>query len=161
MQKEFTQLINQHQGILQKICRVFFYRHPYQEDYYQEMIIQLWKSYPTFSHLSKFSTWMYRVALNSAIDIKRKESLSPKFMALSPWEFNISDDDRNASNDKKELLYDAIGHLPDVEKAIILLYLEDYTYKEIAEIIGISESHAGVKINRIKNQLIKMINHGN
>ena len=160
MQEEFTKLINQHKGIIHKVCNIFFYQHPYMEDYVQEIVIQLWKSYPTFNHLSKFSTWMYRVALNTAIDIKRKEILSPKLMALSAREFNLSDNERNESNDERDQLYSAISRFPDIEKVIILLYLEDYSYKEIAEIMGISESLTGVKINRIKNRLIKILNHG-
>ena len=104
MQEEFTKLINQHKGIIHKVCNIFFYQHPYMEDYVQEIVIQLWKSYPTFSHLSKFSTWMYRVALNTAIDIKRKEILSPKLMALSAREFNLSDNERNESNDERDQL---------------------------------------------------------
>jgi len=160
VQEEFTKLINQHKGIIHKVCNVFFYQHPYKEDYVQEIVIQLWKSYPTFSHLSKFSTWMYRVALNTAIDIKRKEILSPKLMALSAREFNLSDSERNESNDERDQLYSAISRFPDIEKVVILLYLEDYSYKEIAEIMGISESLTGVKINRIKNRLIKILNHG-
>ena len=125
MQKEFTLLINQHQGIIRKVCNVFFYKHPYQEDYYQEIVIRLWKAFPTFRNLSEFSTWMYRVALNSAIDIKRKENLLPKLQGLSIMEYNLADFELEKPEDERDRLYLAINCLPDVEKAIILLYLED------------------------------------
>lgn len=160
MKEEFIELINQHKGILHKICNIYFNPDPNKEDYYQEMLIRLWKSYPCYKNQSKFSTWLYRVALNTAIDIIRKQNLQPKHTELSKVEYNIPETEYNIESDKKEVLYQAINHLSDVEKAIIFLYLEDYNYKETAEIIGISESNTGVKINRIKNQLIKNLRNG-
>lgn len=160
MKEEFIELINQHKAILHKICNIYFNLDPNKEDYYQEMLIRLWKSYPGFKNQSEFSTWLYRVALNTAIDIIRKQNLQPKHTELSKIEYDIPENEYNIESNKKELLYNAINHLSDVEKAIILLYLEDYNYKEIAEIVGISESNAGVKINRIKNQLIKDLRNG-
>lgn len=157
MEKEFIELINNHQGILQKICNIYFFRNPYRDDYYQEILIRLWKSYPSFKNQSAFSTWLFRVALNSAIDIVRKQSIQPKYSELSKFEHNIPEHEHPFETDKKEILYRAINFLTEVEKAIIFLHLEGYNYKEIAEIIGISESNAGVKINRIKNQLIKIL----
>ena len=160
MEKEFIELITKHQGILQKICNVYFIRNPYKEDYYQEILIRLWKSYPSFRNQSAFSTWLYRVALNSSIDIIRKQNLQPLHTELSKIDYNKPDREQNVESEKKDILYQAISHLSDVEKAIIILYLEDYNYKEISKIIGISESNTGVKINRIKTQLIKILNHG-
>ena len=160
VEKEFIELIKNHQGILHKICNIFFLRDPYKEDYYQEILIRLWKSYPSFNNQSAFSTWLYRVALNTAIDIIRKQSLLPIHTELSKTEFNIAESKNNIESENKDKLYLAINLLSDIEKAIILLYLEDFNYKEIAEIIGISENHAGVKINRIKTHLIKILNHG-
>lgn len=160
MEKEFIELINRHQGIIQKICNVYFYRNPNKEDYYQEILIRLWKSYPSFKEQAAFSTWLYRVVLNTAIDIIRKESIRPIHTEISKNEYNITEDEYNNPSDKKDKLYQAINYLSDAEKAIIILYLENYSYKEIAEIIGLSESNTGVKINRIKNQLIKILGNG-
>ena len=160
MEKEFIELITKHQGILHKICNVYFIRDPYKEDYYQEILIRLWKSYPSFRNQSAFSTWLYRVALNTSIDIIRKQNLQPVHTELSKIDYNKPDHEHNVESEKKDILYQAISHLSDVEKAIIILYLEDYNYKEISEIIGISESNTGVKINRIKTQLIKIMTHG-
>ncbi len=160
MEKEFIALINKHKGILHKICNIYFYQNPYKEDYYQEILIRLWKSFPGFKNQSAFSTWLYKVALNTAIDIMRKQNVPLKYNKLSAAAYTIPEHDSNVGSEKKELLYLAINQLSDVEKAIILLYLEEYNYKEIAEIIGISESNTGVKILRIKNQLIKILNHG-
>ena len=160
VEKEFVELIKSHQGILHKICNIYFLKDPYKEDYYQEILIRLWKSYPSFKNQSAFSTWLYRVALNTAIDIIRKQSLLPKHTELSITEYNLAEYKNNSESDNKDKLYLAINLLSDIEKAIIILYLEDFNYKEIAEIIGISENYTGVKINRIKTQLIKILNHG-
>ena len=160
MEKEFIELIKNHEGILHKICNIYFFRNPYREDYYQEMLIRLWKSFPSYNNQSAFSTWLYRVALNTAIDIIRKQNLQPKHTELSKIEYSIPEHEHNIESDKKEKLYQAFNYLSDVEKSIIILYLEDYSYKEIAEIIGLSESNTGVKINRIKIQLIKILKDG-
>ena len=159
VEKEFIELIKKHQGILHKICNIYFIRNPYKEDYYQEILIRLWKSYPSFRNQSAFSTWLYRVALNTAIDITRKQNLQPVHTELSKIDYNKPDHEHNVESEKRDILYQAISHLSDVEKAIIILYLEDYNYKEISELIGVSESNTGVKINRIKTQLIKILNH--
>jgi RNA polymerase sigma-70 factor, ECF subfamily len=160
VEKEFVELVEKHQGILHKICNIYFYKNPYKEDYYQEMLIRLWKAYPGFRKLSSFSTWLYKVALNTAIDILRKQNIRPMHIELSKHEFTIPFTDESAESDNRDKLYQAIDSLSDIEKAIILLYLEEYDYKEIADIIGISESNTGVKINRIKNQLIKILKNG-
>ena len=160
MEKEFLELIKRHQGILHKICNIYFLKDPYKEDYYQEILIRLWKSYPGFKNQSAFSTWLYRVALNTAIDIIRKKSLLPKHTKLSETEYNITENQNNTESEKKDKLYLAINQLSDIEKAIIILYLEDFNYNEIAEITGISENYTGVRINRIKTQFIRILNHG-
>lgn len=161
MKKEFTKQLKENQGIIHKICNIYFYNRLEKEDYFQEIVIKLWKAFPNFKGQSKFSTWMYRVALNSAIDLLRKERTQPQLIKFSQQEINIPDDHGKEISDKQEKLYRAIYLLSEVEKAIIILYLEDYSYKEISEIIGISETYTGVKINRIKTELQKKLNHGN
>ena len=162
MEKEFIEQVNHCQGILRKVCNIYFYRSPYCEDYYQEILIRLWKAYPGFKNQSSFSTWLYKVALNAAIDIVRKQSIEPLYTELSVEEYRLHDTyvQESDTNDKIENMYQAINRLPEVERGIILLYLEGYEYKEIALIIGISETNVGVKINRIKLQLSKTINNG-
>jgi RNA polymerase sigma-70 factor, ECF subfamily len=161
VKKEFTRLLKENQGIIHKICNIYFYNRLDIEDYFQEIIIDLWKAYPSFKGQSKFSTWMYRVALNSAIDLLRKEKTQPQLFKLSQTEFEIPDNQTKTNSDKEEKLYRAINLLSEVEKAIIILYLEDYSYREISEIVGISETYTGVKINRIKKELQKKLNDGN
>jgi RNA polymerase sigma-70 factor (ECF subfamily) len=158
VEKEFTKNINSHIGILHKICNTYFFRNPNIEDYKQEILIRLWKAYPNFRNQSLFSTWMYRVALNSAIDIIRKLCGQPLFTELSNTELKMPIDEILTESDRKDRLYFAISQLNDIEKAITLLYLDDYSYDEIAEIIGLSKSNVGVKISRIKKQLVIKLN---
>ena len=156
MEKEFIEIIEKHQGILHKICNIYFYRNPYKEDYYQEMLIRLWKAYPGFNQQSTISTWLFRVALNTAIDLIRKEHIQLKYIELSKNEYTIPETD-DVESENRDKLYQAINQLSEVEKAIIILYLEEYEYKEIAAITGMSESNTGVKITRIKNKLINIL----
>jgi len=123
-------------------------------------MIRVWKAYPSFGNQSKFSTWLYRVALNTAIDIIRKQILQPRHIELSKSEYNIPSSESDAESTQRDQLYQAINHLSDIEKAIILLHLEENSYAEIGEIIGISEGNTGVRISRIKNQLIKILENG-
>lgn len=161
MEEEFTELILQNQGIVHKICNLYFMDRLEKEDYHQELIIQLWKAFPSFNNTAKFSTWMYRVCLNAAIDIIRKEKNQLIRVKLSEVEvLNISvDSDEEHVNQKK--LYRAISKLSNIDKAIISLYLDEYSYKEIAKIVGITESNTGVKIKRIKSKILKSFKNGN
>jgi len=161
MEKEFTELLHQNQGVVHKICNLYFYSRLEKEDYKQELIIQLWKAYPSFNNQSKFSTWMYRVCLNAAIDIIRKEKSQPKFVKIDGYEVYKIPESKIEPDSNQEKLYYAINRLSDIDKAIITLYLDELSYKEIAEIVGISESNAGVKINRIKSEILKSFSNGN
>jgi RNA polymerase sigma-70 factor (ECF subfamily) len=161
VKREFTKLLLENQGIVYKICNIYFYNKPEKEDYFQDIVIELWRAFPGFRKQSKFSTWMYRVALNTAIDLLRREKTQPKLIGLSRQEFELQENHTNENSTKQDKLYRAINLLSEIEKAIIILYLEDYSYKEISKIVGISETYTGVKINRIKNELQKKLNHGN
>ena len=160
MEKEFTELLYQNQGIVHKVCSLYFNNRVDKEDYKQELIIQLWKAFPSFNKQSKFSTWMYRVCLNAAIDILRKEKTQPKLVKIENHVFEATNVHNSENNENKEKLYQAINTLSNIDKAIITLYLDEFSYKEIAEIIGISESNTGVKINRIKSLILKSIENG-
>ncbi|GAK91018.1 RNA polymerase sigma-70 factor [Nonlabens ulvanivorans] len=123
------------------------------------MTIQLWKAYPKFRGDAKFSTWMYRVALNTAITLYRKSTRRVKTTDYDNVQFKITDlqeDDETA--EQLTLLYGAVKQLNDIEKALVFLYLEDKNYKEISETLGISEVNARVKMNRVKTKLTNIIN---
>lgn len=160
MKKEFTSLLHEHQGIVHKISSLYFGNRREKEDYTQELIIQLWKAYPSFKSESKFSTWMYRVCLNAAIDLLRKEKTKPILVTVDDYTFQSIPNQKESEHRNQELLYQAIAQLSPIDKGIITLYLDGFSYKEIAQIIGISESNTGVKITRIKSNLLKQINHG-
>lgn len=161
MEEKFIELLHQNQGIVHKITNLYFGARLEKEDYHQELIIQLWKAFPSFNKTAKFSTWMYRVCLNAAIDITRKEKKHFKHVRLSGTEGHDISDTNDGEYANQEKLYQAISRLSTIDKAIITLYLEEYSYKEIAEIAGITESNTGVKINRIKSEILKSFKNGN
>ena len=161
MEEKFTELLFKNQGIVRKICNLYFNGRIDKDDYYQELIIQLWKAFPQFREQAKFSTWMYRVCLNAAIDLLRKEKTQPQLIRINHHEITKIPENSKGDNAQQEKLQQLINQLSDTDKAIITLYLDEFSYKEISEVMGISESNTGVKINRIKSSLLKAFNHGN
>jgi len=161
MEKEFTELLFQNQGIVHKIANLYFRNHPEKEDYIQELIIQLWKAFPSFNKRSKYSTWMYRVCLNAAIDLLRKDKTEPRLVNFEGPKYGSITEPTVEPSDHQEKLYRAINKLSGVDKAIITLYLDEFSYREIAEIVGISESYTGVKLNKIKSLILNSFKNGN
>jgi RNA polymerase sigma-70 factor (ECF subfamily) len=155
IKEEFSRLIQKNQLILHKICRVYEDNPVNRKDLFQEMCLQLWRSYPQFSHRSAFSTWLYRVALNTAISMLRKNSRSIETLPLQ--DFDLVDGADPVEREQTQRLYSAISKLNAVEKALILLWLEDKSYEEISEVLGISKSNVSVKLVRIRKKLIKLI----
>ena len=145
-----------HLGIIYKICNLYAAREE-QDDLKQEIIYQLWKSYPGFKGDSGFQTWMYRVALNTAMLGLRAQKL--KYRSLSNYEHKISDDhfERQEEEARLEQLYKQISKLNDLDKSIIFLYLEKCSYQEIAEITGISAKNVSVRLVRIRENLRKKL----
>jgi|SRR6185437_15873726 len=130
---------------------------PDRQDLFQEIVIQLWRSYPGFRGDALFSTWLYRIALNTAISgLRKQRRVGP---SIDPDQLSIPMQDMQYVNDKEEQLqqlYAAIDRLTEVEKALTMLYLEDKSYQEMEEILGISQNNLRVKMNRIKEKLRKM-----
>ena len=163
MQKEleskFLADFEQNQNIVHKICRIYTTNQDAHNDLFQEVVIQLWKNYSKFRGDSKFSTWMYRVALNTAISLYRKSTRTIKTQDISDLMYKISSDEYdNTTELRLKALYKAIQQLNDIDKALIFLYLEDKPYKEIALTLGISEVNARVKMTRAKDKLKKVLN---
>jgi len=150
---EFLRLIDQHQGIIHKICRLYRDSREDREDLFQEIVFQLWKSVPAFEGKAKFSSWMYRIALSTAIATFRKKKPDIMYMPTLPDE----QDAQQEFGEQREQLFKALKELNDGDKALITLYLEDLNYQEIAEIIGISETNVGVKLNRIKKKIQQLL----
>jgi RNA polymerase sigma factor (sigma-70 family) len=142
----FLQLIGQHQGIIHKICRLYRDSKEDREDLFQEIVFQLWRSASTFSGRAKFSTWMYKVALSTAIAGFRKKQPDIVYTQELPDYPEAGEE----SGGQRERLFAALKKLDDEDKALITLYLEDLSYRQIAEITGITENHVGVKLNRVK-----------
>jgi len=148
----FIQQINQNLGIAHKICRVYFSDADDREDVLQEMMYQLYKSYRSFDGRSKFSTWMYSVCLNTALTYRRK-GVKHKYESLTTSHDQLANPPISNKDEEINLLFAAIATLSPLNKAIILLYLEDMSYEEIAEITGLSKSNVGVRLVRIKRDL--------
>ncbi|MGY4385924.1 RNA polymerase sigma factor (sigma-70 family) [Pedobacter sp. UYP24] len=148
---DFVLLIDQQNGIIHKICRLYRDRTEDRQDLFQEITYQLWKAYPSFKGASKISTWLYRIALNTAISSFRKKNLDISYPSELPDVADDQVDDEQITRHEK--LFKALQKLNDADKAIITLYLEDLSYQQIAEISGINENYVGVKINRIKTKI--------
>nr|WP_158961261.1 sigma-70 family RNA polymerase sigma factor [Myroides fluvii] len=159
LEKEFLERINEHKGILFKVAKLYMDTKDDQEDLYQEMVCQLWKSYASFKGNSQFSTWMYRVSLNTAITyFKRDSKRSEHTNSLGLAEHQLRNEESDWEIERQiEYLYKAIHELNDVEKALIFLYLEGFSHDEIGQNLGISEGNARVKLNRTKNKLQEII----
>ena len=153
--KRFLELIHRHQSILHKICYAYCCNPSEREDLQQEIVLQLWRSFPSFRGKSQFSTWMYRVALNTALNRTSK----PAFFLEGPKAHEIGYDpgDDYDLSEGIRLLHKAISQLKKIDRAIILLWLEELSYKEIAETIGITEKNVSVRIVRVKNRLSEII----
>eukprot|EP01136_Pigoraptor_vietnamica_P019784 Opistho-1_new@67830 len=150
----FYRLIEDNKAIIFKICHTYCADTTYHQDLAQEIIYHIWKSGHAFEPDKKFSTWMYRVALNVAISFYRKKSREPDTVALTEQEETLM---MPAATDIRaeqlSRLQQLINELKELDRALMLLYLESKTYREIAEILGITETNVASKINRIKERL--------
>lgn len=156
-QTEFLQLINQHKGILYKVSKTYMDNIEDQNDLTQEIILQLWKSYERFEGNSQFSTWMYRVSLNTALTYFKKEKKNAEKHTFLE---NLDRLDEEISDEKETqlvLFYKAVHELNKVEKALIFLFMEGQSHKEIGKNLGITEGNARVKLNRTKDKLQNII----
>ena len=151
----FLENLNQNMGIVHQVCHTYFRRDAMErEDVFQDIMYQLWKSYPQFKGESKFSTWMYRVALNTAITHIRRSTRTPQNTELTESVARTLRIDEHMSRvEEVRLLHEAIAALTDIDKAIILLHLEDQNYDEIASITGLTKANVSVRLVRIKRAL--------
>lgn len=155
LEDSFVTLISNNENLIYKICNIYGDNEADREDLKQEIVIQLWKSYPKFRKESKVQTWMYKVALNTALYFKKKKKISTT--GLSDNE--LTEDDGNLRIEEQlEELYKAIRKLKNIDRAIILLYLEKKSYLQISEIIGLREKNISVKLVRIREKLKNIVN---
>lgn len=159
LEHQFVSQLEANQNIVHKVCSIYTNNREAHNDLFQEIVIQLWKAYPRFRGDSKFSTWMYRVALNTAITLYRKSKKLPRTQDFDAVLYRVRAEYYDPSEEQQlNLMYSAIRELGDIDKALVFLYLEDKNYGEIAETLGISEVNARVKMNRIKNKLKTILN---
>ncbi len=159
LEHNFVELLQKHQNIVHKVCRIYTNNQDAHNDLFQEIAIQLWKAFPKFRGDSKFSTWMYRVGLNTAITLYRKNKRRIITQEFDMVQFKISAEAYdNSEEEQLKLMYQAVHQLNDIDKALVFLFLEDKNYREISETLGISEVNARVKMNRIKTKLKTILN---
>lgn len=150
---KFTEQIASCQGIILKICRIYGKDAIDREDLRQDILLNAWISFPQFRGDAKFSTWLYRVALNTAIGRFRKKKVNEQPMTAT---YDHVVDSESEKSRQLELLDELLRNLTDDEKALVALYLDELSYEEIAQITGLTESNVGVKLNRIKLKLKKL-----
>lgn len=154
-QKEFLKNINDNRGIIYKIINLYVDDAEDRKDLYQEIVYQAWKSFQNFKEESRFSTWLYRISLNVSITYLSKRNKSTKLRNEFPEELMVA---HQELSERAEVMYRAIKTLNEMDRGIIMLHLEGYDNAEISEIAGISKSNTGVKLHRIKQQLIQILN---
>ncbi|WP_188815317.1 RNA polymerase sigma factor [Hymenobacter cavernae] len=156
----FVAIINAHQALVQRVCKLYCQDADDRQDLYQEIVLQLWRAYPRYEPHAKISTWLYRVALNVAISDLRQRTRKPIADRLGT---NLPDlalpPDSGPDADDLAQLYRAIERLSEVEKAFVLLYLEERTYEEIADILGITQNNVRVKMHRVQEKLRQLLTH--
>lgn len=153
--KNFVRIINNSRGIIRSLCKVYYSKTEDQKDAFQDVVLQLWKSFDSFRGESEINTWIYRVSLNTILTKIRKDKKSIAAEPIDSTHFYIS----NAkADDNFELLSIIIQSLKDIDKAIVVLHLEGYRNKEISEMLGLSSTNISTRFNRIKSELIKKFN---
>lgn len=156
-EKRFITLINEHQGLIHKVCIMYENDHDVRNDLFQEIVLQLWKSFASFRGEAKITTWMYRIALNTAISGFRKQTRLVKTEDLKELHLNISDGWADDREEEVQRLHWAIRQLSEIERAMIMMALEEVPYDEIAETIGITQNNVRVRMNRIREKLKKLM----
>lgn len=155
-EKKFVQLINQHQGLIHKICMMYENDREVRNDLFQEIVLQLWKSFPTFRGEAKITTWMYRIALNTAISGFRKETRKIVTEDLREVHYNISEQGTDLDENLQKLQW-AIRQLNEIDRGMIMMALEEIPYEDIADTVGISQNNVRVRMNRIREKLRKLM----
>jgi len=153
----YTKSILPHASIIIKICRAYTYNQDDFEDFYQEVCLQIWKSNDNFQGDSQWSTWIYRLSLNVCMTLFKKTK-NNQYIVNQDFSDLVTYDRCPFADDELNLLYMAIRQLSEVDRGIILLYLDEHSYQQIAEIIGTNPNNVGVRIKRIKQRIRNILN---
>ena len=155
-EQEFLSVIKEYERVIYKVCYLYTSRNATLNDLYQDVVLNLWRAYPKFRGECKISTWIYRIALNTCISFKKKKKNVPEIVTLTPYESEWMTEEQDSFQLMLKELYYLIGQLGQLDKSIILLYLEEKSYEEISEITGLTVTNVATKLNRIKEKLRKM-----
>ena len=155
-EQEFVSLITQHQGIIRKICYLYCQNNDDRSDLFQEILMQAWSAVPRFRREAKFSTWLYQVAINTAVSRFKKWKRHPEVRPID-FKLDIAETLDEEEKHRFEMMYRAISGLNDIDKAIVSLYLDDLDYRTIGEMLGMTENHVAVKMNRIRTALKQQV----
>lgn len=153
-EQAFIAMIREYERVIYKVCYLYTTPNATLADLYQEVVLNLWKAFPKFRRECKLSTWVYRIALNTCISFLRKEKNLPEIVTLTQEIDRMEEDDETQAMLRR--LYSLINRLGQLEKSIILLYLEEKSYEEIAEITGLTHTNVATKLSRIKEKMRKM-----
>ena len=157
-ERGFLEVLGRHEQLINKVIRIYAFDSEDRKDLFQEIVYQLWRSYGSFKGEARMSTWLYRVALNTAITSLRRGKKLSEHTELDDQFITTSGSLETLYNSEQtRQLYSAIRTLGEVDRALVMLYLEDLSYKEIAEVLGLTEDNVGVKLNRIKKKLRVLI----
>ena len=152
-QERFQALVEEHKKILYKVCHSFCRNPGDRDDLAQEIIVQLWRSFRAFDQRVRFSTWMYRIALNVAISFYRRERVRTRHVVPGSEHLLEAIDETGNRSEEVQLLYQWIEELDPLNKALVILYLDGNNYEEIADVLGISQTNVATKISRLKDTL--------
>lgn len=153
LKERFQTVVDQHKKILYKVCNSYCRNRDDRDDLAQEIIIQLWRSFGKFDERYRFSTWMYRIALNVAISFYRRENTRTRYVTSDEQHLLEAIDETQDQPEEIRFLYEFIDGLDPLNKALVLLYLDGNNYQEIAEVLGISETNVATKIGRLKSKM--------
>lgn len=153
LEGEFIKMIQQHQRLVYKVCSLYTADAEERKDLFQEILLQAWKSYPQYKREAAISTWLYRVSLNTAIGYKRKLKRGPDIVYPELLHNHPEDQLTETDREQYHILQQVIAALPPLDKALVLLYLEDKSHSEIAAIMGISSSNVGTRLGRVKDKM--------
>lgn len=153
-------MITSNQGLLLKVCNMYCSSPEDKEDLFQDIVLQLWRAYGSFNGDARISTWIYRVALNTAITRLRKETKREKYEGLGDHTLEVAATDNKEEHEQVLQMYAAIKKLPAVDRAITILYMDGHSYREIAGVMGLSESNVGFLLNKIRTKLKTIVNNG-
>ncbi|MDR2955313.1 MAG: RNA polymerase sigma factor [Prevotella sp.] len=158
VREDFLKMLSDYQGIVHKVCLIYFKTEADRKDNFQEVVYQLWRSFTRLEDKTKVASWIYNIAINTSISKIRKDSRIVYHDSVIEFSQGIDSSYQADKEEELKFLLEAICQLNDIDKSIMLLYLEEYNYNEIADILGITKTNVGTRINRAKKVIKQYLN---